>query len=77
LLSIALGASILLASYATFTLLWPDRPDRRLLALGASEMPGDGWQVSVGLYDPATGQRLPIQDSTGRALADGMLLLSP
>jgi len=47
------------------------------VTLGASGVPGDGWQVGVGLYDPATGQRLPIQDSTGRALADGMLLLSP
>jgi hypothetical protein len=33
LLSIALGVCTLLASYAIFRLLWPDRPDRRLMAL--------------------------------------------
>lgn len=34
LLSIALGASTVVASYAIFRLLWPERPDRRLAALG-------------------------------------------
>jgi hypothetical protein len=33
LLSIALGVCTILASYAIFRLLWPDRPDRRLVAL--------------------------------------------
>ncbi len=34
LLSVALGAGTVLASYAIFRILWPDRPDRRLMALG-------------------------------------------
>ncbi len=33
LVSIALGACTILVSYAIFRLLWPDRPDRRLIAL--------------------------------------------
>ncbi len=34
LLSIALGACTVLTSYAIFLVLWPSRPDRRLMALG-------------------------------------------
>jgi hypothetical protein len=34
LVSVALGAGTVLASYAIFRLLWPNRPDRRILALG-------------------------------------------
>src|SRR5262249_7807853 len=34
LLSIALGVGTILASYAIFRLLWPDKPEFRLLALG-------------------------------------------
>lgn len=33
LFSVALGTGTMLTSYAIFRLLWPDRPDRRLLAL--------------------------------------------
>ncbi len=35
LLSVAFGAGTALAGYGVFRLLWPDRPDRRLLALAA------------------------------------------
>jgi 4-amino-4-deoxy-L-arabinose transferase-like glycosyltransferase len=34
LFSVLLGLGVVLTSYAVFRILWPDRPDRRLLALG-------------------------------------------
>jgi 4-amino-4-deoxy-L-arabinose transferase-like glycosyltransferase len=33
--SVLLGLGVVMTSYAVFRILWPDRPDRRLLALGA------------------------------------------
>jgi hypothetical protein len=35
LFSVLIGAGVVLTSYAVFRIVWPDRPDRRLLALGA------------------------------------------
>lgn len=37
-------------------------------------LPG-GWRVRVGLYDPATLERLPVVDGAGRALPDALLPL--
>jgi 4-amino-4-deoxy-L-arabinose transferase-like glycosyltransferase len=33
--------------------------------------PGDGYRLAIGLYDPATGERLPVVDAHGETLADG------
>lgn len=43
------------------------------LALGGP-LP-DGWRVRVGLYDPATLVRLPVEDRAGRETADSLLAL--
>lgn len=36
-------------------------------------LPDGVYTVRVGLYDPQTGQRLPVQDAAGNTLADGAL----
>ncbi|MCL5025404.1 MAG: hypothetical protein M1531_02770 [Chloroflexi bacterium] len=33
------------------------------------------WRLAVGLYDPKTGERLPVADSEGRPQPDRMLIL--
>ena len=42
---------------------------------------GDGWSIVIGLYDPQTGQRVPLTDGAGQPLGDeltvGTFHLSP
>lgn len=45
--------------------------------LKASELPGSGWQVAVGLYDLATGQRLSVVDAAGQSLSNDRVLIQP
>ena len=55
---------------------WPvgeTLPDRRLLSLPDALPPGL-YRLEVGLYDPATGDRLPIDADRGHAL-DGALIV--
>ena len=48
--------------------------DNHDLALPAAVPPGQ-WNLWVGMYDPATMQRLPVHDETGASLPDGRLPL--
>ncbi len=55
---------------------WPvgeTLPDRRMLPLPAGLAPGL-YRLEVGLYEPATGDRLPVTAAEGRT-ADGALIL--
>jgi len=49
-------------------------PDRFELALPVGQSPAD-LQIELGLYDPATGERLSVLDETGRAVDNRLLLL--
>lgn len=48
--------------------------DCRLLI--SSEPPGEGWTIAVGLYDPATGARLPAEDQNGQRLPNDAVILN-
>jgi hypothetical protein len=39
------------------------------------EARGDAYRLAIGLYDPATGERLPVVDAQGETLADGRFFL--
>jgi 4-amino-4-deoxy-L-arabinose transferase-like glycosyltransferase len=45
--------------------------------LDVPELPQHGWQAAIGLYDLATGQRLPVTDSEGRALENDRVIVMP
>ncbi len=59
-----------LAGYAPTSTWQPGRTvnDRHSVPLRSDLPPGE-YQLVVGLYDPATGQRLPLTDGSGDALA--------
>jgi hypothetical protein len=42
----------------------------------AAHAPGGGYAVEVGMYDPATGARLPVLDKAGNPVADHVRLLT-
>jgi len=63
-----------LAGMAPFW-LWPAGQtllDSRTLVLPADADP-EAYSIGVGLYDPATGERLPVMDRDGRLLADDVV----
>jgi hypothetical protein len=39
------------------------------------EARGDGYRLAIGLYDPATGERLPVVDAHGETTGDGRFFL--
>ena len=41
----------------------------------STPLPADGYTVAVGLYDPATVQRLPARSPSGAALRDDLYVL--
>jgi len=50
--------------------------DPYVFSVDADAPPGE-YRLEVGMYDPATGQRLPIYDATGNRLPDDRVLLEP
>jgi len=54
-----------------------DERVRDCLTLASGAPLPDGWRVRVGLYDPATLERLPVEDRAGREVADSLLTLRP
>lgn len=58
------------------TSLWAESEaltDPRTMALPADLAPG-AYQLRIGLYDPVSGQRLPVSDAAGRMLGDAITL---
>jgi hypothetical protein len=47
--------------------------DERVVPIPDDLPPGDYW-LAVGLYHPDTGERLPIFDSSGAVVGDGLML---
>jgi hypothetical protein len=47
--------------------------DDYLLVLDPQAPPGD-YTLEIGLYDPATGERLPVLDAEGRAVSDHVVI---
>jgi hypothetical protein len=45
------------------------------IAIRDGEASGDGYRLAIGLYDPATGERLSVVDAHGETLADGRFFL--
>ncbi|MBN1311710.1 MAG: glycosyltransferase family 39 protein [Anaerolineae bacterium] len=46
------------------------------VTLDAPGLPQSGWKAAIGLYDLATGLRLPVIDAGGQALLNDMVLIS-
>ena len=46
-----------------------------LIPISLKDIPPGTYGVAVGVYDPATGERLPVLDETGHLLPDGRLVL--
>jgi hypothetical protein len=44
--------------------------------LEQAALPPEGWNMAVGLYDPATWERLPVATQEGEPLPDGMVVIS-
>jgi hypothetical protein len=40
-------------------------------------LPETGWRIATGLYDLATGERLPVVDRAGQALKDNIVVWKP
>jgi hypothetical protein len=50
---------------------------RDYVEIDAPGLASDGWSVKVGLYDLATGERLPVQDQDGSLLENRWISLAP
>ena len=48
-------------------------PDGRIIPIGASVPPGQ-YQITLGLYDPATMQRLSVLDANGAPISDKVVI---
>jgi hypothetical protein len=48
--------------------------DRHALTLEDGQPPAANYTLAVGMYDAATGQRLPVVDGAGRSLGDTVVL---
>ena len=48
--------------------------DTRLITLPADMSPGE-YRVHTGIYDPVTGQRVPITDANGDPVPDNSIAL--
>jgi len=64
------------SGYAAPTTDWRagDRVQDRHLIEVAPDAPEGLYQLQVGMYDPSTGQRLPVTDATGAEVGDRVLL---
>jgi hypothetical protein len=56
---------------------WVGETIRDCATLQGSALPPAGWRIALGLYDLATGQRLPVTDRTGTELSDGQVVVKP
>ena len=45
------------------------------IPLSLEQAPPGSYRMTVGVYDPATGERLPAMDRTGQVQADAQMLL--
>lgn len=55
----------------------PGEVVKMCIPLDAPGLPENGWHVSIGLYDLATGERLSVTDGTGTLQPDDVVTVSP
>jgi hypothetical protein len=58
------------------TFWWPGEVVRDNIAIPLHGVPAGRYDIAIGLYEPMTGERLPLRDSQGRLIEDGRLILS-
>jgi hypothetical protein len=60
------------------TSLWlPGETISDCVVLDTPGLPQDGWQIAVGLYDLATGQRPSVTDARGQSIENNMVMVEP
>lgn len=47
------------------------------MTLDTPGLPAQGWHIAVGLYDPASGVRLPVFDRSGQPVPNNEIVISP
>jgi hypothetical protein len=60
------------------TSVWsPGETIEECIGLDTPDLPPSDWRFAIGLYDLATGQRLPVSDANGQLLSNDMVLVQP
>jgi hypothetical protein len=54
---------------------WPGEEVADPISIALQDVPAGRYHIGVGIYDPATGERLPLVDGEGRTIEDGRLVL--
>jgi hypothetical protein len=54
---------------------WPGEVVSDPIAISLQDVPAGRYYIGIGVYDPASGERLPLVDGTGIAVGDGRLTL--
>jgi hypothetical protein len=57
------------------TLWWPGEVVDDIIPIPLDTVPGDRYDIAVGVYNPISGERLPLIDSQGQLMLDGRLVL--
>jgi hypothetical protein len=58
------------------TLWWPGETVKDRIPIFLEGAPSGSYGIAIGVYDPSTGDRLPVVDSEGQSTPDGRLVLS-
>ena len=57
------------------TLWWPGEVVDDSIPIPLDTVPGDNYSIAVGVYDPISGERLPLVNGQGQLIPDGRLVL--
>jgi hypothetical protein len=57
------------------TLWWPGEVVEDSFSIPLDTVPGGNYGIAIGVYEPATGERLPLINSQGQLIPDGRLVL--
>ena len=54
---------------------WPGEVVADRVSISLADVPAGQYGIAVGVYDPATGTRLPLVEQSGEPVPDGRLVL--